>query len=335
MLLNPAILALVTVSVVIALMMALAAGFAIRILRYWDINSGSELQLNLERRTYLVSTLLTWVFASELVSLLLFVYNAESMSGQFVGAMCATGVLNVNAWGWPTLFLKMGIFFLGAAWLALNYLDNQGYDYPLIRVKFFLLLLILPLTFAEFFVQGAYFLNMEPDVIVSCCGSLFSDRGPGVGNDVSSISPTTALVLLYGSGLFVMLSGTWFLMFRRGNLLFFATTVFAFAAAIVAIISYVSPYIYEHPNHHCPFCILKSGHDFAGYTLYIPLFLASAIAFGSAMISPWDKISSLSAKVAVLAPRFTYISLMLFALFYAIATYWVLQSNLSMEGVWW
>ena len=335
MLLNPAILALVTVSVVIALMMALAAVFAIRILRYWDIRSGSERQLILERRTYLVSTLLTWVFASELVSLLLFVYNAESMSGQFVGAMCATGVLNVNAWGWPTLFLKMGIFFLGAAWLALNYLDNQGYDYPLIRVKFFLLLLILPLTFAEFFVQGAYFLNMEPDVIVSCCGSLFSDRGPGVGNDVSGISPTTALVLLYGSGLFVMLSGTRFLMVRRGNLLFFTATVLAFVAAIIAIISYVSPYIYEHPNHHCPFCILKSGHGFAGYTLYIPLFLALAISFGSAMISPWKKINSLSAKVEVLAPRFTFISLMLFALFYAVATYWVLQSNLSMEGVWW
>lgn len=29
-----------------------------RILRRWDINSGSELQLRLERRTYLISTLL-------------------------------------------------------------------------------------------------------------------------------------------------------------------------------------------------------------------------------------------------------------------------------------
>lgn len=335
MLLNPAILALLTVSIVIALMMVLAAVFAIRIIRYWDISSGSERQLNLERRTYLISTLLSWVFASELVSLLLFVYNAESMSGQFVGAMCATGVLNVNAWGWPTLFLKMAVFFLGAGWLALNHLDNQGYDYPLVRVKYFVLLMILPLTFAEFFVQGAYFLNMEPDLIVSCCGSLFSDQGPGVGNDVSGISPATALILLYGSGLFVMLSGTWLLLFRSGNLLFFMTTVVAFAAAIVSIISYVSPYIYEHPNHHCPFCILKSGHDFAGYTLYIPLFLATATALASAMISPWKKINSLSQQVLRLAPRFTYMALVFFVLFYAISTYWVLQSNLTMEGVWW
>ena len=113
MLLNPAIMALVMVSAAVTLMMLLASGFALQVIRYWDITSGSERQLRLERRTYLISTLLTWVFAAELVSLLLFVYNAESMSGQFVGAMCATGVLNVNQWGWPTLFLKIGVFFSG------------------------------------------------------------------------------------------------------------------------------------------------------------------------------------------------------------------------------
>ena len=110
MLLTPAIMALVLVSAVVTLMMLMASVFALQVIRYWDITSGSERQLGLERRTYLISTLLSWVFASELVSLLLFIYNAESMSGQFVGAMCATGVLNVNAWGWPTLLLKIGIF---------------------------------------------------------------------------------------------------------------------------------------------------------------------------------------------------------------------------------
>jgi hypothetical protein len=335
MLLNPAIIALFSVSTMIALMLLLAAVFALQILRRWDINSGSERQLRLERRTYLISTLLTWVFAFEMVSLLLFVYNAESMSGQFVGAMCATGVLNVNAWGWPTLLLKIAVFFLGAAWLALNYLDNKGYDYPLVRIKYALLLLILPLAVAEMVVQSTYFLNMQPDVITSCCGSLFSDQAQGVGNEVSSLQPATALVLLYGSGLAVMLSGTWFLWRHNGNWLFALSSIVAFAAAIVAIISLVSPYIYEHPNHHCPFCILKSGHDFAGYTLYIPLFLATAMALASASIAPWRHIESLSEEIAVSAPRFTYIALSMFCVFYALTAYWILQSNLTMEGVWW
>lgn len=335
MLLNPAILALLMVSAIISLMLLMASGFAFKILRNWDINSGSERQLQLERRTYLISTLLSWAFTFELISLLLFVYNAEAMSGQFVGAMCATGVLNVNVWGWPTLFLKITIFFVGVVWLALNYLDNRGYDYPLVKLKYFLLLLILPLVVIEFFVQANYFLLMDPDIITSCCGSLFSSAGEGVSNEISSLSPKQAIVTLYGSGLIVMLSGTWYLVRRRGNLLFALSSIGGFVIALMSIISTVSPYIYENPNHHCPFCILKSGHDYAGYTLYIPLFLATATALAAGAIAPWNKIQSVSDEVEIQARRFTYSALTLFTLFYAVATYWVLQSHLTMETVWW
>jgi hypothetical protein len=107
MLISPAVLALNLVSLTVSLLILLSAGFAIRVLQNWDITSGSELQLALERRTYLIATLITWCFATSAVSLLLFVYNAEQMSTQFVGAMCATGVLNANPWGWPTLLLKI------------------------------------------------------------------------------------------------------------------------------------------------------------------------------------------------------------------------------------
>ncbi len=335
MLLNPAIIALFMVSVVISLMLCLASVFAVQLLRSWDINSGSEWQLRLERRTYLISTLLGMAFASELISLLLFVYNAEAMSGQFVGAMCATGVLNVNGWGWPTLFLKIAIFFLGSIWLALNKLDNKGYDYPLIRKKYMLLLLILPLVLSELYTQSRYFLEMNPDVITSCCGSLFSSDADGVAAEVSSLSPATAVYMLYGTGLLVMLSGTFSLYRNKGGKVFALFAVLAFIAALSSIVSYVSLYIYQHPHHHCPFCILKSGHDYAGYTLYLPLFLATASALSAATISHWKDINSLKSTVAMYAPRVTYFSLILFCLFYAMASYWVIQSPLTMQTVWW
>lgn len=334
MLLSPAILALILVSAVICVMLVLASGFSIQLLRHWDINSGSELQLRLERRTYLISTLLIWAFVSELISLMLFIYNAESMSGQFVGAMCATGVLNVNEWGWPTLFLKIIIFFSATIWLALNYLDNKGVDYPLVKIKYLMLLLIVPMVIAEFYIQIRYFLEMNPDVITSCCGSLFSVDAKGVAAEVSSLTPRVAVFTLYGTGLLVMLTGTWYLLRKQGGWLFSLSGMAAFIAAMMSIISYISLYIYEHPHHHCPFCILKSGHDYAGYTLYIPLFLATAFALAAGTVSLWRRIPSLNSSVELYTPKLVYLALILFNIFYALATWWVWQSNLTMESIW-
>jgi len=335
MLLNPAIMALLLVSLVVVLMLTTAAGFAVQVLRHWDMGSGSELQLNLERRTYLISTLLTWSFAAELVSLLLFIYNAESMSGQFVGAMCATGVLNVNPWGWPALFVKIAVFFSAAVWLALNALDNQGYDYPLVRLKYFLLLPIVPLVISEAYLQLRHFIALQPDVITSCCGSLFSSTAQGVAAEVASLSPVMAAWGLYLSAAAVVLSGLFYLKRRRGSAPFSLIAIAAYLLAVVAVVSLISPYIYEHPHHHCPFCILKSGHGFAGYLLFIPLFGATALALSVGVIAPCARIPSLEAAVKSRGAALTRLSLGLFLLFYLLASWFLLNSSLVMQEVWW
>ncbi len=335
MLLNPSILALLIVSAVVTLMLAIASTFGIQILRHWDITSGSERQLNLERRTYLISTIVAFSLLAELLSLLLFVYNAEQLSSQFVGAMCATGVLNVNQWGWPTLNIKIAIFFTGAAWLILNRSDNQAIDYPLVRIKYGLLLFILPLVAAEMVVQTIFFLQLNPDVITSCCGSLFTPEGDGVAAEVSAIEPSRALMLLAAGGAFTMLAGGWYLLRQRGSMLFAGGSIVSFILALIAIVSCIALYIYEHPHHHCPFCILKSGHNFIGYYLYIPLFIATATALGAGALAPFRKIQSLSEIVPIDSRRLIVISMLCMLLFYAVATYSILGSPLTMMDVWW
>ncbi len=335
MLLNPSIMALVLVSALVSLMLLMASVFAIQVLRHWDINSGSERQLRLERRTYLISTLLTWAFVAGLLSLLLFVYNAEAMSDQFVGAMCATGVLNINPWGWPTLFLKITIFFGGAVWLVLNRLDNQGHDYPLVRVKYALLLLLLPLMLAEFVVQILHFSDMAPNVITSCCGSLFSANGAGVAAEVSAVPPRTALVVLALSAIAVLSAGVMHARRPRWGGAFALLSIGAFATAVVGIVSLIALYVYEHPHHHCPFCLLKAGHGFVGYWLYVPLFAATALALSAAVVGRWRQVASLTEFVAKERARLSRAAIVLFALFYAIAAGLVMTSNLTMEGVWW
>jgi hypothetical protein len=334
-LLNPSVMALVLVSSLVSLMTLLAAVFALQVLRHWDIESGSEHQLGLERRTYLVSTLMSWAFAAQLLSLLLFVYTAEALSEQFVGAMCATGVLNVNAWGWPTLFLKIALFFGGASWLTLNRLDNRGHDYPLVRIKYAALLVLTPVVVAEFTSQWLYFSNMAPDVITSCCGALFSSDSGGLAADLAGLSPRTALLGLVATGVAVLAAGIGHGRYAGSGGVFALASTAAFVMALVAIVSFIALYVYEHPHHHCPFCLLKAGYGYVGYALYVPLFLATAAALMATVIAHWRRIPSLADAVTQLRPRYTGVAVSLFAVFYLLSALLVASSSLTMAEVWW
>ena len=65
---KPGILALFLGSLLVSGMILYASFYGVQILRYWDIRSGSEIQLNLERRTYLISTIMAYAFGFQLLS---------------------------------------------------------------------------------------------------------------------------------------------------------------------------------------------------------------------------------------------------------------------------
>jgi hypothetical protein len=188
MLFQPAIIALLLASALCVLALAASAPFRRAGDPALGHPSGSERQLQLERRTYLFSTLLVFVLALQLAAVLLFVFNAEKMSGMFVGAMCAVGTLNVNAFGFPALNAKIAVFFLAAMWLAINHVDSRARDYPLVRIKYGLLLLLAPLLVASFWIELQYFLGLKADVITSCCGSLFSEGSPTLAAEASALA---------------------------------------------------------------------------------------------------------------------------------------------------
>jgi hypothetical protein len=199
---------------------------------------------------------LSYACAFEVVSLFLFIYTADDLAPLFVGAMCAAGTLNVNAWGYPTLLLKLTAAILAGTWLLLNRADNRGADYPLIRRKYVFLLLMAPVLLAETGAQAAYFLGLAPDVITSCCGSLFSVAGPGVSSDLAALPSTPMKIAFYGVIAALATAVVRFVRGGAGGYAVASLSVLGFVTSIAALISFIALYVYELPTHHCPFCIL-------------------------------------------------------------------------------
>ena len=185
MILHPAALALLLIALLVSGLGVYAGYYGMRILARWDPASGSEQQLELERRTYLVSTIMSYILSFELMSLFLFIYTADDLHTLFTGAMCAAGSLAVNSYGYPVLILKIANCLLAGVWLIVNHVDTRGYDYPLIKTKYGLLNILAPLILLEAVLQFAYFLNLKADVITSCCGSLFSTDKHSIAGEIA------------------------------------------------------------------------------------------------------------------------------------------------------
>jgi hypothetical protein len=331
MVFHPLIMALYAASILIGFMVWYAGYFGLQIVRKWDIRSGSELQLTLERKTYLISTLLTYIFGAELLSLFLYIFTVDRLHTFFVGAMCAAGSLYVNSYGYPTLILKLINFLLAGIWLILNHVDNRGYDYPLIQKKYFFLLFLAPLIFTELILQANYFLRLQPEIITSCCGTLFSGSGKGLASEITALPPLPMKFVFYLSMIGTAASGLYFYRRGRGGYLFAGMSAFTFIVSLLSLLSFLSLYFYELPTHHCPFCILQGEYGYIGYPLYLALLGGGIAGVGSGILMPFRGIKSLSGMVPPLQKKLVLFSLTLFALFTAIATYAIIFSNLILE----
>jgi hypothetical protein len=327
---NPSVIALVGGSAMGGALLLGAAVEGVRVLRGWDLASGSERQLELERRTYLVSTLLGFALAFELASLFLFVFTADAMAPLFTGAMCAAGSLKASPWGYPVLILKLVNAVLAGLWLILNHADQQGYDYPLIRVKYALLLLLAPPALAEVGLQAAFFADLRPEVITSCCGSLFGEGGRGFGSDLASLPPRVAGVALVVTLAAALAALARFRLSGRGAVVAGLLAAAALPVGLAAVVSVISPYVYELPTHHCPFCLLQREYHWLGYPLYGALLLGAVAGAGVALLQPFRRVPSLAGPLPPLQRRLALASLLGLGLFAALSAWQVAASGLRM-----
>ncbi|HUN64911.1 MAG TPA: hypothetical protein VMW43_02350 [Bacteroidota bacterium] len=259
-----------------------AAILAIRIARKWNISSSAKEQLVLERKSYLVSTIMMYVFSFEMVSMWLFVIIVNDHLPPIIkGAMCGTGSLNANQFGWIVLDLKSAEFVFLALWLILHHLDRKIPEYPLTREKNIFLLLLAPLVCIAFTIEALYFSTINPNIITTCCSITFDTTAAGSSSvGIFSAIPEGIIVrMFYGLSVAALMTDGLVLYSKRwmrttGYVLAPITGVAHFIIVFLAIVHHYAKYIYGMPNHHCPFDMLWKEYYFVGYLIYALLFLS-------------------------------------------------------------
>ncbi len=334
MFLHSGIIGLVLSETLLVVYLVLASALALTIIRKWDPGSASETQLKLEQRTYLVSTIMTFVMGINLIGVFLFVYTVDDLHRLFVGAMCATGTLNANPIGWWALLSKTVLFFLSALWLLLNHIDQKAEDYPLVNTKYTMLLFLTPLYMLDLGLSLWYFKGLDPSVITSCCGSLFSESGTKLTSTLVGLPPYETMVVFFAA------SFTLFLLFVLN--LRFSVSWLRYALggfgllylglSIVSVISFISVYYYELPTHHCPFDILQKEYHYVGYPLYGSLFITCLCAMGAGLTELFRHRGSLSMVLGSVQRRLLKAGLFSLVVFVGLVLYPMVFSDFSLFG---
>jgi hypothetical protein len=247
--------------------------------------------------------------------------------------MCATGSLNANPIGWWVLATKAAMVLLFPIWLALNTLDQRAGDYPVVRLKYGLLLALTPIAAADFVLEISYFRGIRPDIITSCCGSLFSEGSEHVTGDLASLPAASTLPLFAAASTIFLAALWWALSGRRTTpkLAAAAMSPVILGIGLVAVISFVSVAYYELPTHHCPFDLFQAGNFYVGYPLLTSLVVASVTAALPGLFRTLGRRPSLGGLVATSERRWLAASIAAYTIFVAFAVWPLVFGNLAWE----
>jgi len=243
--------------------------------RRWDITSQEEEQYRLEKRVYLIITLLSLGLILRFLMVPLWFWTLHSMIISIPGAMCLVGVHNTNA---PLSYIASGLKLvmlpLYGYWLFLNYLDRKVVKQPFMKQKTVFLAPLGILILCET-ILDAFFLLSVPPHQVSCCTSLFDVPAESV-SQVITASTWLWVAIFYVLVLFIMGEIVFFLIaqersasskkgrwFGKKSLLISETLIISFLSVvfILSLHTKISPLLLGLPFHHCIFCLCQEVWD--------------------------------------------------------------------------
>ncbi len=323
MFLNSWAIALTIVSFLSCFLMIVAGRTALRVLRFWDLSSDANTQIKLEGEIWLSSTLVMYGACFQIISLVLLVFTADYFAGFLPGAMCATGALLASNYGMPLLYVKLVASFGAGLWIVVHRLDISVEEYPLVKFKYVMLLLLVPLLLGDLYLQTRYIISLSPDIITSCCAIVFDNA-----QSVSTLSGVVQepLILFYSAGCGMLVWGVVCrrVMGRAFVMLYGLGMVIYLLIAVDTIISTLSSYIYAMPYHNCPFCIVKGEYHFIGLFLYASLFGSVFFGVSSAFVQLFHREKSLANSITSAERFYLSCSSVLLVFFILLSSYHLL-----------
>jgi hypothetical protein len=264
--------------------------------RGWKSGMTCEEQAQLEKKVYLVITLLCLGFFIRLFMIPLWFLTIQSLIPSIPGAMCMAGIHLLDT---PVSYIATILkFFIPLAyiyWLILDGADRRIECQPFMRMKLMIVIPLALLMASESALDIHFLLKVKP-VIVSCCTSLFDTPHAGM------------LKLIRGEGAaWISLFFTFFALTLISSLIsrFVAhrvvkglsalSSLLALVFLVLALHTKVSPLMLEAPYHQCVFCLWQGIPD-------------CALASASAILGLW-----LTFVVAALPDLKNYPAAMTFA----------------------
>ena len=112
--LTPEIMALLTLDAIFLFFGVIAFFLSFRLALYWNNDASTPLQYRLTKQSYLVATIIKYIFMLKLPLFAFFIYTCDKLSNIIAGAMCASGVVNSVDFGlYLTLFKLFNLYLFG------------------------------------------------------------------------------------------------------------------------------------------------------------------------------------------------------------------------------
>ncbi|PWJ36135.1 hypothetical protein [Sediminitomix flava] len=252
------------------ILLVFASFQSIGFIRNWNASKYDEQQLQMERKTYLLASILQATLVFQILLLLIFLFTVNIHLPQIIkGAMCAAGTLALNSYGYPLLFLKMGGVFVYFSFLVLNAIDDKAPDYPLTPKKYWLVFPSMLIALTDLVFTVLYYVEISPDIITTCCSLSFSSAKQDAffQNAVSNFSSTQLIGLHIGSYLLLAICFFW----RKSKLTLLMSLAFTLSSYFAIKYHYIK-FIYGLPSHLCLFDAFNGQYYYVGIWISIGLY---------------------------------------------------------------